>query len=100
MYVVFFNMFSAASLRRESLEMHPLAPGDPVADNRICVCVRKRPLNRKEMARKEIDVITIPSKDVLLVRVFIATNMILINIILVYFSTKYALPLIIDFIRQ
>lgn len=56
---------------RESLEMHPLAPSDPVADQRICVCVRKRPLNRKEVARKEIDVITIPSKDVLLVRTYI-----------------------------
>lgn len=52
---------------RENLEMHPLAPGDPVVDTRICVCVRKRPLNRKEIARKEIDVITIPSKDILLV---------------------------------
>nr|XP_039260946.1 kinesin-like protein KIF2A [Styela clava] len=52
---------------RENLEMQPLAPGDPVVDTRICVCVRKRPLNRKEISRKEIDVITIPSKDILLV---------------------------------
>ena len=27
------------------------------------MCVRKRPLNRKEQGRKEIDVITIPTKD-------------------------------------
>lgn len=47
--------------------MHPLTASDQVVDQRICVCVRKRPMNKKEIARKEIDVITIPSKDVLLV---------------------------------
>lgn len=31
------------------------------------MCVRKRPLSRKELARKEIDVISVPSKDQLIV---------------------------------
>ena len=29
----------------------------------ITVCVRKRPLNKKEKSRKEVDVVTIPNKD-------------------------------------
>ena len=31
------------------------------------MCVRKRPLNKKEMARKEVDVISVPSKDQMVV---------------------------------
>ncbi|CAF1070137.1 unnamed protein product [Didymodactylos carnosus] len=38
-------------------------------DLRICVCVRKRPINKKEIARKDNDVITIPNKDHCLVHV-------------------------------
>ncbi|KAJ8357654.1 hypothetical protein SKAU_G00204480 [Synaphobranchus kaupii] len=51
---------------RESLRLVPVSLSDPVEDNRICVCVRKRPLNRQEVARKEIDVVTVPGKGVLL----------------------------------
>jgi len=47
--------------------MKPLTAADPVLDHRICVCVRKRPLNKKEVARKEIDVITIPNKNLVMV---------------------------------
>ncbi|XP_008592201.1 PREDICTED: kinesin-like protein KIF2C [Galeopterus variegatus] len=36
-------------------------------EHRICVCVRKRPLNKQELAKKETDVISIPSKCLLLV---------------------------------
>ncbi|RCN26453.1 kinesin motor domain protein, partial [Ancylostoma caninum] len=35
--------------------------------NRISVCVRKRPLNKKEISKKEIEVITIPNRDHLIV---------------------------------
>nr|CAB3259104.1 kinesin-like protein KIF2A [Phallusia mammillata] len=52
---------------RANLDMKPLTAADPVLDHRICVCVRKRPVNKKEMARKEIDVITIPNKNVAMV---------------------------------
>ncbi|TSM28136.1 Kinesin-like protein KIF2A [Bagarius yarrelli] len=38
-----------------------------IEEHRICVCVRARPLNKKEMSLKDLDVITIPSKDVVMV---------------------------------
>ncbi|XP_012872242.1 PREDICTED: kinesin-like protein KIF2C [Dipodomys ordii] len=38
-----------------------------IEEHRICVCVRKRPLNKQELAKKEIDVISVPSKCLLLV---------------------------------
>lgn len=38
-----------------------------VEDHQITVCVRKRPLNKKEIARKEVDVISVPSKDQMVV---------------------------------
>uniref|UniRef100_A0A673G3U1 Kinesin-like protein n=1 Tax=Sinocyclocheilus rhinocerous TaxID=307959 RepID=A0A673G3U1_9TELE len=37
-----------------------------VKPHRICVGVRKRPLNKKELAKKEIDVVTIPGNGALL----------------------------------
>ncbi|XP_003801241.1 kinesin-like protein KIF2C [Otolemur garnettii] len=52
---------------RATLECHPLTMTDPIEEHRICVCVRKRPLNKQELAKKEIDVISIPSKCFLLV---------------------------------
>ncbi|XP_036453552.1 kinesin-like protein KIF2C isoform X1 [Colossoma macropomum] len=51
---------------RETVETVPLSLTDPVELHRICVCVRKRPLNKKEIAKKEIDVVTIPGNGVLL----------------------------------
>ena len=38
-------------------------------DLRICVAVRKRPLNKRELAKKDNDVITIPNRDHCLVHV-------------------------------
>ncbi|KAM5248245.1 LOW QUALITY PROTEIN: kinesin-like protein KIF2C [Ctenodactylus gundi] len=52
---------------RATLECRPLTVTDPIEEHRICVCVRKRPLNKQELARKEIDVISVPSKCLLLV---------------------------------
>ncbi|XP_046726760.1 kinesin-like protein KIF2A isoform X1 [Silurus meridionalis] len=52
---------------RASLDYRPLTTADLIEDHRICVCVRKRPLNKKESTAKELDVITIPSKDVVMV---------------------------------
>ncbi|XP_035168111.1 kinesin-like protein KIF2A [Oxyura jamaicensis] len=52
---------------RGSLEYRPLTTADPINEHRICVCVRKRPLNKKETLMKDLDVITIPSKDVVMV---------------------------------
>ncbi|KAH0627964.1 hypothetical protein JD844_008580 [Phrynosoma platyrhinos] len=52
---------------RGSLDYRPLTTADPIDEHRICVCVRKRPLNKKETVMKDLDVITIPSKDVVMV---------------------------------
>ncbi|XP_069605285.1 kinesin-like protein KIF2A isoform X4 [Ranitomeya imitator] len=52
---------------RGSLDYRPLTTSDPIDEHRICVCVRKRPLNKKENSVKDLDVITIPSKDVVMV---------------------------------
>lgn len=65
---------------RTTVNFRPLRLIDDVKENRICVCVRKRPLSKKEIAGSEIEVckillsclsikmlflqvITIPTKD-------------------------------------
>ncbi|CAL8318283.1 unnamed protein product [Lota lota] len=52
---------------RASLDYRPLNTTDLIEEHRICVCVRARPLNKKELTTKDLDVITIPSKDVVMV---------------------------------
>lgn len=52
---------------RATLEFRPLKDVDIVDDHQICVCVRKRPLNKKELNRKEVDVVTIPNKELTIV---------------------------------
>uniref|UniRef100_A0A3P9H2K0 Kinesin-like protein n=1 Tax=Oryzias latipes TaxID=8090 RepID=A0A3P9H2K0_ORYLA len=52
---------------RASLDYRPLTSNDLIEEHRICVCVRARPLNKKEISVKDLDVITIPSKDVVMV---------------------------------
>jgi kinesin family protein 2/24 len=41
---------------RAGLDFRPLQASDHVIDDRICVCVRKRPLSKKEKTQKEIEV--------------------------------------------
>ncbi|XP_028416467.1 kinesin-like protein KIF2A [Dendronephthya gigantea] len=48
---------------QNGLDMQRITMNDPVRDHQICVCVRKRPLSKKELNRKEVDVITIPDKE-------------------------------------
>ena len=48
---------------KEDLDMNPLQDGDPVANNRITVCIRKRPLSSKEEKAKDVDVVTVASRD-------------------------------------
>ncbi|KAK9883387.1 hypothetical protein WA026_001562 [Henosepilachna vigintioctopunctata] len=48
-------------------DFHPLRETDPVVENQITVCVRKRPLNEKERHKREIDVISVPTKNQLIV---------------------------------
>jgi len=48
---------------KESLDFNPLQDGDPLTDPQITVCVRKRPMSQKENKKKEVDVVTCPNKD-------------------------------------
>uniref|UniRef100_A0A3P9KXE8 Kinesin-like protein n=1 Tax=Oryzias latipes TaxID=8090 RepID=A0A3P9KXE8_ORYLA len=52
---------------RETLEITPLSAADLIEPHRICVCVRKRPLNKQELMKKEIDVVSVPGNGTLLV---------------------------------
>ncbi|XP_005101516.1 kinesin-like protein KIF2A isoform X2 [Aplysia californica] len=48
---------------RSNLDYRPITSSDPIENHRICVCVRKRPLSKKEVGKKEADVITVPNKE-------------------------------------
>ena len=52
---------------REQLTYKPITANDEAIDHQICVAVRKRPLNKKEAQRKDIDVTTVPSKDLTII---------------------------------
>jgi kinesin family protein 2/24 len=48
---------------KKTLDFRPLTSSDQVSNHQITVCVRKRPMNKKEMNRSEIDVVTVPYKN-------------------------------------
>ncbi|CAF2533829.1 unnamed protein product [Rotaria sp. Silwood2] len=48
---------------RQQLDIKPLTINDSQKDLKICVCIRKRPITKKELNKKDIDVLTIPNKD-------------------------------------
>ncbi|KAM3914408.1 kinesin-like protein KIF2C [Leptodactylus fuscus] len=52
---------------RATLDCQRLNMNDLAEEHRICVCVRKRPLNKQELVKREIDIISVPSKHVVLV---------------------------------
>uniref|UniRef100_A0A915L4D1 Kinesin motor domain-containing protein n=1 Tax=Romanomermis culicivorax TaxID=13658 RepID=A0A915L4D1_ROMCU len=52
---------------RDKLEYQRLKISDNIEDHQICVCVRKRPLSSKDADKKEIDVITVPNRDRIIV---------------------------------
>lgn len=52
---------------RAQLDYKPITLNDSVEVHQICVAVRKRPLNKRESQRKDVDVITIPNKDLTIV---------------------------------
>lgn len=60
-------MFSYFSEYQSTIDFRPLMDGLSIDDHQITVCVRKRPLSRKELMKKELDVITVPTKDTLIV---------------------------------
>ncbi|ETE69641.1 Kinesin-like protein KIF2C [Ophiophagus hannah] len=52
---------------RNTINCQSLSMNDPIEEHRICVCVRKRPLNKQELGKKECDIITVVSKNNILV---------------------------------
>ncbi|ETN66424.1 hypothetical protein AND_001790 [Anopheles darlingi] len=52
---------------QSTIEFRPLADDQQVPCLPITVCVRKRPLSKKEKTRKDIDVICVPNSETLLV---------------------------------
>ncbi|XP_008592614.1 PREDICTED: kinesin-like protein KIF2B [Galeopterus variegatus] len=52
---------------RRQLDSSQVASPEPPEDHRICVCVRKRPLNQQETTMKDLDIITITSDNVVMV---------------------------------
>jgi kinesin family protein 2/24 len=52
---------------RRHLDSSKLFSLEPPEDHRICVCVRKRPLNQRETTMKDLDIITIPSDNMVMV---------------------------------
>lgn len=57
---------------RESINFSPLRSLDPngAAVQQITVCVRKRPMSRRELKMKNVDIITVPTHDSLIVHEF------------------------------
>ncbi|KAL8178805.1 UNVERIFIED_CONTAM: hypothetical protein K2H54_056603, partial [Gekko kuhli] len=52
---------------RATIDCRPISMHDPIEEHRICVCVRKRPLNKKELGKKECDIITVANRNTILV---------------------------------
>jgi kinesin family protein 2/24 len=52
---------------RQHYDINLLTINDPQKDLKICVCVRKRPITKKELNKKDIDVLTVPNKDLVIV---------------------------------
>ncbi|XP_003131655.1 kinesin-like protein KIF2B [Sus scrofa] len=52
---------------RRHLDHSQIARLEPPENHRICVCVRKRPLNQRETTMKDLDIITIPSDNLVMV---------------------------------
>ncbi|XP_062996437.1 kinesin-like protein KIF2C isoform X2 [Elgaria multicarinata webbii] len=52
---------------RATINCQSISMNDPIEEHRICVCVRKRPLNKQELGKKECDIITVVSKNSILV---------------------------------
>lgn len=53
--------------RRSHLDCEALLATTPCRPHRICVCVRKRPLNQQEAELNDFDVVTVPCQDTVMV---------------------------------
>jgi hypothetical protein len=61
------DFLSVITNYRATFDFHPLQESDPVKGHQVTVCIRKRPFNETEMAREEVDVISVPSQDEIVV---------------------------------
>merc|ERR1712061_198019 len=50
---------------KDELDINPLQDGDPIANHQITVCIRKRPMSTKELKKKEVDVVTVPQREMI-----------------------------------
>lgn len=64
--IIEFNIFRCSEYQSQ-IEFRPLIDGQAIDDHQITVCVRKRPISRKELMKKELDVMCVPNKDTLIV---------------------------------
>ncbi|XP_032219813.1 kinesin-like protein KIF2A [Nematostella vectensis] len=48
---------------QDGLNLRQMTMNEPITDHQITVCVRKRPLSKKELAKKEVDVCIVPETD-------------------------------------
>ncbi|KAJ8926697.1 hypothetical protein NQ314_020913 [Rhamnusium bicolor] len=55
------------SMYHNKVEFQPMTNNDEIVEHLITVAVRKRPLNSSDMHKKEIDIITVPNKNTLIV---------------------------------
>ncbi|XP_053293844.1 kinesin-like protein KIF2C isoform X2 [Pleuronectes platessa] len=60
------KFFEMIQIFRETLEITPISTTDLIEAHRICVCIRKRPLNKQELNKKEIDVVSVPGNGTVL----------------------------------
>lgn len=67
MLLLIFYFISHYREYQSTIDFRPLIDGQAFEDHQITVCVRKRPLAKKEVNKKELDVITVPQKDTLIV---------------------------------
>jgi hypothetical protein len=61
------ELHSMAKNYPDSTDFSPMQDSEPFKENRISICIRKRPLNKIEMASNEVDVISVLSKDEIVV---------------------------------
>jgi kinesin family member 2/24 len=54
---------------RQAWPVELLTMSEPQKDLKVCVCVRKRPIFKRELNKKDIDVLSVPSKDLVIVHV-------------------------------
>ncbi|XP_051850223.1 kinesin-like protein KIF2B [Antechinus flavipes] len=52
---------------RRQMDYSKMLSSETTDNHRICVCVRKRPLNQQEALLKDLDIITIPTRNVVMV---------------------------------